>query len=52
MGGGFYGSGSGTIYNVDCTVNETTSDCSSIPTNDTTGCTHTNDVGVVCIGTS
>ena len=49
MNGSFYGSGSGPIFNLECTETDGNfTNCTL--SEDTLTCTHSNDVGIVCIG--
>lgn len=50
MDGAFYGSGSGHIFSLDCTNDENTATCDHNPVSDSSSCTHSNDVGLACIG--
>ena len=47
----FFGSGSGSIYNIHCTGNESSIlECGYEIVGDTSNCTHFNVAGVKCIG--
>ena len=50
MGDAFFGSGSGPIFDLDCTANGTSNLCSGRPVNGTLGCIHANDAGIICRG--
>ena len=51
MGGAFYGLGIGRIFEVECTGTEqSVTECDVEAVSDTSNCTHSNDVGLACIG--
>ena len=51
MGGAFYGLGGGQIFEVECTGTEqSVIECDVEAVSDTSNCTHSNDVGLACIG--
>ena len=46
-------SGSGIIFDLDCTGSESTVlECGHLPVSGASNCTHRSDIGVVCRGTS
>ena len=48
-----FGSGSGLIFDLDCTGSENNVlECVRLPVSDASNCTHKSDVGVICRGTS
>lgn len=51
MGGAFYGSGGGLIYDISCNTSGNTTDCEYKPASNISNCSHANDAGVVCTGT-
>ena len=51
VGGAFYGLGNGRIFEVECTGTEqSVIECDVEAVSDTSNCTHSNDVGLACIG--
>ena len=52
MGSAFYGSGGGNVFDVDCSGTESNVlRCGIEAVNNASQCTHSNDVGLACIGT-
>ena len=51
MGSVFYGSGGGHVFDIDCSGTENSVlECDIKAASDTSRCTHSNDVGLACIG--
>ena len=52
MGSAFYGSGGGHVFEIDCSGTESNVlQCGFEAISDASRCTHSNDVGLACIGT-
>lgn len=52
VGSAFFGAGIGVIFDLNCSQARDHQNCTFEPVNDISGCKHSNDAGVMCIGNS